>query len=198
MMRDVKSEWLGRERPRLAIVAWMRRLTRPLWLLVSVLVASGLTGCGALAPTPKLVEIGPGIVVPADELRPVDRCMFEVGFRATAVHPGRSGSNGVYSWETTTWYSWEAAGPNVNAVLDCGDRFAPPQEKTVEELREIYNRWVLERQCLMSLGFHPKAPPSFSKFQRTWHTGPWMPIDGVPFERLRSEAKERCGLEMLD
>jgi hypothetical protein len=178
----------------------MRRLTRPLWLLVSVLVVSGLTGCGALAPTPRLVEIGPGIVVPADELRPVDRCMFEAGFRAEAVHPGRSGSNGAYSWETTTWYTWTAEGPRADfgRMKKCSDTFAPSQEKTVEELREIYNRWVLERQCLRSLGFHPKAPPAFAEFERTWHTGPWMPIDGVPFERLRGEAKERCGLEMID
>lgn len=43
-------------------------------------------------------------------------------------------------------------GPNATlaAMANCRDRFAPVQEKTVDELREIYDRWVLERQCLMS------------------------------------------------
>jgi len=166
--------------------------------LASLFAAVALAGCGA--PAPSLVAIGPDISVAASELRPVDRCMFEAGFRATMVHPGRVGSNAHYSWETTTWYTWEAAGPNatLTAMANCRDRFAPVQEKTVEELREIYNRWVLERQCLMSLGFTPKSPPSFDEFRTTWRTGPWMPIDGVDFRALHGEAKELCGLEMVD
>ena len=125
--------------------------------------------------------------------------MFEAGFRATGVHQGRVGSNAVYSWETTTWYTWEAAGPNATLVSigDCRDRFGLVQEKTVEELREIYDRWVLERQCLMSLGFAPESPPSFDEFRTTWRTGPWMPIDGVDFQALSGEPTELCGLEMV-
>ena len=167
-------------------------------LLVSSLAIVVLAGCGA--PAPSLVSIGPDIAVPVAELRPVDRCMFEAGFRATEVHQGRVGSNAVYSWETTTWYTWEAAGANATAVAmaNCRDRFAPVQEKTVDELREIYNRWVLERQCLMSLGFSPQSPPSFDEFRASWRTGPWMPIDGIDFQALTGEAKERCGLEMVD
>jgi hypothetical protein len=166
-------------------------------LLISVL-AVVLAGCGA--PATSLTPIGSGIAVPAEELRPVDRCMFEAGFRATEVHQGRVGSNAVYSWATTTWYTWEAAGANATAVAmaNCRDRFAPFQEKTVDELRKIYNRWVLERQCLMALGFSPQSPPSSEEFRATWRAGPWMPIDGIDFRSLTGEAKERCGLEMVD
>lgn len=150
------------------IVARMRRRSGsplPRVLLVAARAVLLPLGCGD--PAPSLVPIGPDIAVPADELRPVDRCMFEAGFRATQVHQGRVGSNAVYSWETTTWYSWKADGPNatLTAMANCGARFAPVQEKTVAELREIYDRWVLERQCLMSLGFTPKSPPSFEEFR---------------------------------
>ncbi len=165
-----------------------------------MVVAGVLAGCATWAPGPSLVPLGDGIAVAADELRPVDRCMLEAGFRVTIVHPGRSGSNGVYSWETTTWYTWEPGGPTatVAAAADCQDRFAPAREETVDELREIYHRWILERECLIGLGYSPDAPPAFEEFRAEWRTGPWMPIDGVEFRALGAEAKERCGLEMLD
>jgi hypothetical protein len=167
-------------------------------LLVSVLAGVVLAGCGA--PAPPLVPIGPDIAVRAQDVRPIDRCMFEAGFRAIAVHPARSGSNGVYSWETTMFYTWAAAGANATAAAraKCRDTFAPYREKTVDELRQIYQRWVLERQCLISLGFQPAGPPSFEEFRDTWRTGPWSPIDGVDYEALTGEAKDRCGLEMVD
>jgi hypothetical protein len=83
------------------------------------------------------------------------------------------------------------------AAEACRAQFTPARELTDAKLREIYDRWILERACLISLGFHPNPPTQFEEFRRTWKTGPWMPIDGVPFERVQGEAKERCGLEMV-
>lgn len=142
-----------------------------LWLVVSVLRVV-FAGCGV--PARSLLTIGPGIEVPAEELRPVDRCMFDAGFRATEVHAGRAGSNSDYSWDVPTWYVWEAAGDGATpaAMVDCRNRFAQYKEKTVEEVREIYDRWVLERECLIGLGFQPASPPPFETFQGSWKTGP--------------------------
>lgn len=147
-----------------------------------------------------MVVVGPGIEVPVDELRPVDRCMLDAGFRATEIHRGRSGSNGAYSWDVPTTFAWEAKGPGatLQAMSACGNRFGSRGEKTVDELREIYDRWVLERGCLIGLGFQPESPPAFEDFVDQWRTGPWMPVDGVPFDALGIQAKEHCGLEMLD
>ena len=81
----------------------------------------------------------------------------------------------------------------------CEAQFAPPRERTDAELREIYDRWVLEAQCVVALGFHPKPPPSFPEFRDDWRTtGPWMPVDGIPYDQITQVAKDRCGLEMAD
>lgn len=116
------------------------------------------------------------------------------------VHPERRGSNGVYSWERSSYFTWEVGDQprDMIAAGKCEAMFAPPHEPTDAELRETYDRWVLEAQCLLDLGFHPRPPPSFAEFRDDWKTGPWMPIDGIPFDRIRGEAKDRCGLEMVD
>ncbi len=48
----------------------------------------------------------------------------------------------------------------------------------------------------------PQEPPSVETFLQTYHTGPWMPIDGVPYSSWTDEeyrtAKVQCGLEMYD
>jgi hypothetical protein len=164
-----------------------------------VLVAPRLSP--AAAPGSSLVALGPGIAVPADELRPIDKCMLDAGFQVVAVHPSRSGSNGIYSWSTTTSYIWTAAASTATAAarVDCRSRFAPPHEQTPAEVRAIYEHWVLEWQCLLGLGLHPIGPPSFEEFLATWSTGPWMPIDGLtPYELAGSGPIDHCGLEMLD
>ena len=116
------------------------------------------------------------------------------------VHPAQPGSNDVYSWVRTSRFTWDIdeRPENIAAAQQCGTRFAPVRQWTAAELREIYDRWVLEAQCLVSLGFHPRKPPPFATFYDDWKTGPWSPIDGIPFERIRGEAKDRCGLEMVE
>jgi len=147
-----------------------------------------------------MVTVGTGIQVPADELRPVDKCIFDAGFRATEIHPGRSGSNGDYAWNVPTTFAWVAVGEGATmaAMSACGNQFGSRGEKSVDEVREIYDRWVLERECLIGLGLQPASPPPFEAFLGQWRTGPWMPVDGVPFEALGDAAKHSCGLEMLD
>jgi hypothetical protein len=76
--------------------------------------------------------------------------------------------------------------------------FCHGREKTDADLRQIYDRWVLERACLIELGFSPDPPPPFATFRRDWQTGPWTPIDGIPFRQITGAALDRCGLEMID
>lgn len=168
------------------------------FLLASTLAIAILAGCGV--PANSMVAVGPGIEVPAQELRPVDKCMLDAGFRATEIYPGRSGSNGAYSWDVPTTFAWVAVGEGATmmAMSACGNRFGSRGEKTVDELREIYDRWVLERECLIELGIQPKGPPPFEDFIGQWRTGPWMPVDGVPLSAFGDVVKARCGLEMLN
>ena len=79
------------------------------------------------------------------------------GFEATEVHPARQGSVGGHAWETDTWFTWNAASSTATpgAMAACRDRFVPHLAKTDDELREIYERWLAEWQCLVSLGYSP-------------------------------------------
>jgi hypothetical protein len=165
--------------------------------LVGVVMAAVLAGCFAAPPTPSSEAVAPG-PVPSDDRAGLEACMAAAGY---TVHPARKGSNGLYSWERSSYFTWDPDGnpPNFAASAQCEAQFAPPAGKTDAELREIYDRWVLEAQCLVAYGFHPRPPPSFSEFRDDWRgTGPWMPIDGIPFDRITGEAKDRCGLEMVD
>jgi hypothetical protein len=170
-----------------------------------VLLLAATTACAGPEPSPSaatpsaapVVAIAPldPAPVPTPDRAAMDACMAAAGYRVT---PGSSGSNGVYSWERSSSYQWEE-GDQINPVLsaECFAKFPRASPKTHEEIRVIYNRWVLEWQCLKSLGFHPGRPPTFEDFYPTWATGPWMPINGVPMERLGGRAKDKCGLEMV-
>ena len=157
-------------------------------------VGSQPTGSLAFEQPP---PVKPDDRVNADDRAALEDCMAAAGF---VVHPARTGSNGAYSWERSSYFTWDtSAGPvNAAAAAQCEARFAPAREMTEGELREIYHRWVLERACLISLGFRPVEPPMFEEFREDWTTGPWMPIDGIQFGRITREAKDRCGLEMVD
>jgi len=180
-------------------------IARPIGVVfVALLLMSGIGACAGPAPSPVLPvptpaapEQGQVEPIPTQDRAGLEQCMTAAGF---AVHPARTGSNGVYAWERSSYFTWEAGdpGPGPAAGAACGKRFAPVRPKTYAELLEIYQRWLLERQCLIGLGFHPAAPPSFLRFQADWTTtGPWMPIDGIPFDQLGRRASDTCGLEMI-
>lgn len=178
---------------------------RLLGVAVALLMVTGVAACAAPEPEPSppppsatpvvaIVPLDPG-PEPTKDRAAMDACMADAGYR---VVPGSSGSNGIYSWERSSSYNWEEGDP-VDPLKSgaCLARFPRARPKTFGEIREIYNRWVLEWQCVRSLGFHPGRPPTFEEFYPTWATGPWMPINGVPMERLGGRAKDKCGLEMI-
>lgn len=138
-----------------------------------------------------------GISIPTYQLPADTRCMVENGFRLVAVlPPAIEGEPPGYKLES------DLPPDQLAAIVDKCQKLAPVQaEKTVAELRVIYDRWVGERGCLAELGYEPGEPPSFETFQSEWKTGPWMPIDGVDTgswtDLEYTEAKERCTLEMF-
>lgn len=164
-----------------------------LWLGLSLIVG----GCGSSTSAPQ-ESASPGTIdVPDGAYSAFDQCMLDSGFEISAIHEGYPGEN--------RWYSWVSDLPSEQAAANMQEcqKLAPPvRERSPEELRVIYDRWVEEARCLQELGYDPDPPPSFEKFAADWKTGPWMPIDGIDFSNWTTseyhEAKDDCRLEMLD
>lgn len=156
---------------------------------LAMLVVAGCAG-GSAAGSPSSAVGG--------ELTAFDQCMLDAGFKTGVYHEdGGAGYPGWYEWSTD--HSPQEASRLSN---ECRARFRPYREKTPAELREIYDRWISERECLVRLGWKPVAPPTFEKFLEQWRTGPWMPVDGVDtgswtYIEFR-EAKDACALEFFD
>ncbi|MFN8520253.1 MAG: hypothetical protein U0667_12860 [Chloroflexota bacterium] len=173
--------------------------------LALVAVAQDLPSPGMSAsasPSPRPSNGGPtsrdGIEVPTEVITPLAQCMLDSGMFIAEVHqPPVPGATPFLVWGSSIG---DDAG--WDATLACRDRYAPYQPKTEAEIREIYTRWVSERDCLIRLGYQPQEPPSEETFVEQWKTGPWMPIDGVPYSTWTDEeyqtAKVECGLEMYD
>lgn len=162
-------------------------------------VAALVAACGPPSITsPPPQNSGGAITVPTEQLTATEQCLVENGFRITEVHePSFEGDK--------PWYTWESDLPpeqGMAVMTECRDTYSPYQEKTTAELRETYDRWIAERECLIELGYRPVEPPSFEKFASDWRTGPWMPIDGVNTQLWTDaeyrQAKEQCTLEMYD
>lgn len=179
--------------------------SRPRWYTVlSVACALTAGACGGLSvtdppaaspgpPTPSTVDATPTEAVPA-----YVRCALDQGFRIVAVKPPLLPGDPPFFQLTSNLPAMDGA----RILADCRARFAPYHEKTIAELRIVYDRWVRERECLVSLGYAPALPPSFERFTASWQTGPWMPIDGVDpaswTPARLAEAKQKCTLEMYD
>lgn len=151
------------------------------------------------APTPSPSQESE-VPIPTDdeELSAADRCMLDSGFRITAIHEGAAGQR--------QWYSWAFNGPpgeSATRFAECQKLAPSPVDKTVSELRQIFDRWVKERDCLVRLGYTPVPPPSFEEFVVRWRTtGPWMPVDGTDYATWTTAeynaVKLQCALEAYE
>ena len=163
-------------------------------LLVGVLIA----GCSVTETLEPKVELGPGVVVPTSWVTPVERCLLDRGFVATAVVEGDTGTNEKfdYSWSTKRHFVWEGPAGTGPLAFACEHALGDDQTTlTPDEIAEVYDRWVKERLCLVDLGITVPSPPTLDEFQRTWVTGPWTPGDTI---RIPSrQVLDTCGLEML-
>jgi len=139
------------------------------------------------------------LAIPTGQLPARVQCLVDRGFRITEVRPPQA------EWDLPE-YVFEFDLPTAQAmeVLDECGRLNPTVQKTDDELRVIYERWIKERTCLVELGYQPAEPPSLEKFLSDWRSpnGPWMPIDGVDTGSWTGAeyelAKSKCILEMFD
>ncbi len=139
-----------------------------------------------------------GVRIPIEDINPYGRCLLDNGFYIGEVHLSPvPGATPFYAYGFTIGED-EA----IEIAHACRDKYAPQHEPTEDEIREVYARWVDERECLIRLGYQPQEPPSVETFIQTYHTGPWMPIDGTGYTTWTYEeystAKIECGLEMYD
>jgi hypothetical protein len=161
-----------------------------------------LVGCGSAQLPPTASATAPssiGIDIPANELPPDTQCYVEHGFKIVGILQGAAGEPPGYKLEAPMSDEEAAA-----VAKECDKLEPDAPEKTDEEIREIYDRWVGERECLVSLGYSPAEPPSFETFLEDYRhgpSGPWMPIDGVDTgvwsDSEYQTAKSRCTLEMF-
>ena len=118
---------------------------------------------------------------------PAVECMLEAG--ATVI-------------EVVGGYEFDMSGVEDPGLTgrECAKLWNPAQ-KSDSELKEIYDQWLDDADCLRGLGYHPDPAPTFETFAADWRAdGPWMPIDGVDAPNWSSEAyaaaKKACGLDM--
>jgi hypothetical protein len=140
-----------------------------------------------------------GLEIPIEAIDPFGRCLLDNGFYIGEVHlPPVPGATPFYA------YGFSMGEDDAMEIVQaCRDRYAPDQPPpTEDEIREVYARWVGERECLIRLGYQPQEPPSVETFVQSYHTGPWMPIDGTDYTHWSDEAyrtaKIECGIEMYD
>jgi hypothetical protein len=168
-----------------------------------------VAACGGLpsesaAPTvtPTAAPSG-GIAIPTDALPPHIACHIANGARLVEVEPP------IFPGEPPRYVLEVQVVPGQDpreaaAAREACDRLAPPPpQRSDEDIREIYDRWVGQRLCLIELGYTPAEPPSFEQFLSDWRgEGPWTPIDGVNIDLWTADeyrlAKERCTLEFLE
>lgn len=154
-------------------------------LAVGSILASGCTADSV--GTAANADGGSQVAVSDTPYPPAVACMLDAG--ATVI-------------EVAGGYEFEMSGvedPDLTG-RECAKQWNPAQ-KTDSELRDTYDQWLRDADCLRELGYHPHAAPTFETFVADWRSdGPWMPIDGVNASDWSSgayaTAKSACGLDM--
>jgi hypothetical protein len=155
-------------------------------------------GSGVSA-SPAAIRTQHVISIPTGEQDAFARCMLDLGWQITAVYtPSASGEASHYQFTHPNGVDPELLREQTQ---QCQALEPSPVPFTDDEIRQIYNRWVGEYKCLVSLGYQPDPPPSVETFVASWKTGPWMPIQGIATQgwgqAQYDEAKAKCTLDMF-
>jgi hypothetical protein len=144
-------------------------------LLAAIVVAAcGITPVPA-SPRPSYVE-----------------CFARWGLVVVEHPSSKSGDPSTYTFENGE------LSPQVIAAAraECTPRL------TQADIRDIYDKWVGEWQCLVDAGYRPRPPPEVEEFLVQWTTGPWSPIDGIDTNLWSNgeldRLKTQCGLEFFE
>ncbi len=163
-----------------------RKLIRISATVITV-AALTLTGCSGSVGTPDDGGDVGGVTISDTRYPPAVHCMLDAGATVIEVVGG-------YEFDMSGVQDPETTGRECSKLWN-------PARKTDAELRDIYQQWLQDADCLRGLGYHPDDAPSFETFVADWRAdGPWMPIDGVnAFDWSPDEyaaAKSACGLDM--
>ena len=173
---------------------WGRAVSATAILMVLTMAC----GSGSPSARPSGTATAPGAIsIPTGNLSAYYQCMLDAGWEITGVQSPRPGESPNYMFQIK--------GDVDEAKLQQCDALQPSHAPMTEaEIRETYDRWVGEYNCLIGLGYQPDPPPSVETFVAGWntpHQGPWMPIDGVDTDHWTQaqydEAKAKCTLEFL-
>jgi hypothetical protein len=171
--------------------------------MVVLVALSLIAGCSPSQGSEPSERIGttappstPSALIPDEGLPPHIACLEDRGFSISVDPPTFEGGRPAYH-ATSDLPPEEAAA----AIRECST-LAPGRTTLSEaEIREVYDRWVREWECLKDLGYRPLEPPTVETFVAQWKTGPWSPIDGIDTNAWTDTdyrlAKDRCTLEMF-
>lgn len=182
-----------RGQPRSQATALPAAFTRVAWTFIGFVV---LACSPATAPSTPLSPSA-GVSIPVEQLPPNIRCLVEHGARIIEVQPPlRPGAPPRYV------LSLDLPLDEARKISEeCNKLRSPSPPLSEAEIRETYERWVTEYECLVELGYRPDPPPSVEKFIADWQTGPWDPLQGIDTgdwtDAQYQEAKDRCGLEFF-
>lgn len=161
-------------------------------LVAAVLLLGACTGDGVERTTG---DDQGGVVLPESTYPPDIRCLVERGWTVVESEGG-----GAHTLRAPGGLSAE---DRAGIERDCGELRPEPVEQSEAEVRQVYERWLEEADCLRDLGYSPEPAPPFEVFLADWRgSGPWFPIDGIDTGAWTSEqyeeAKERCVLEAFE
>ena len=168
---------------------------------VLLLVSAG--GCGAPGGQPSGTPTRtPGAIsVPTGQQEAWVQCMIDAGWQISAVHSNGPGKPTGYEFTDPGATGAAAFQAIQERSAKCKAMRPTPATMSDAEIRDTYNLWVGEYQCLVGLKYQPDPPPSFETFLASWDTGPWMPINHVDTgswnQAQYDEAKAKCTLEFF-
>lgn len=155
--------------------------------------------CRAPATSSDSTSLSQAPIVGGEPVPRYVQCMVDRGFQVT-------GRSGVVS-DTDGGYEFVSDLPTQDALRIIDEcRQLEPERPPLrdEEIRETYEDWSRQRECLLNLGYQPEEPPSFDTFLEDWRSphGPWMPIDGIQYWLWTDEeyenAKSHCRLDFYE
>lgn len=116
-----------------------------------------------------------------------------------ADHGGVTAADGI----ETRFPAGMGAAEFEQILDDCRRYQAESVPLTELEVREVYDRWLGQAECMRGLGYDPDPAPTFETFLEDWRgDGPWSPLHGIdtsawtPAEA--QAAKDSCVLEFVD
>jgi hypothetical protein len=184
---------------------------RLLTAAMALLVAAAAVSCGTSTPSgprngPAGASSSWGIVSIPTGANAYVKCMRDAGWQLTEFStPQRPGGEPGYGWIHPG--PMDSAAWEVHAACSSIVPFMPTDSP--DDIREMYNRWVGEYECLIGLGYRPDPPTSVEVFVASYldaqagnaekHSYWWWPLQGVDTDSWTKaqydEARAKCTLE---